>query len=131
MRSQTITITIAAPPALVYEYASNPINLTTWVPSFCHNIRYVDNAWTVESPMGEVVFEFVGRNQYGVLDHIVTLASGVEIYNPMRVVPNGLDSEVLFTLFQHEGMSDEQFEEDAELIRSDLEMLKHTLEGMW
>jgi hypothetical protein len=33
------------------------------------------------------------------LDHDVTLPSGETLSNPMRVVPNGTGSEVVFTLF--------------------------------
>jgi hypothetical protein len=43
------------------------------------------------------------RNHRGVLDHSVTLATGVEILNSMRVIPNGSESDVLFTLFQRPG----------------------------
>jgi hypothetical protein len=36
---------------------------------------------------------------------------------------------VLFTLFRHEGMSDKQFEEDAALVRSDLDTPRRILES--
>jgi hypothetical protein len=39
--------------------------------------------------MGRVGFAFAERNEYGVLDHEVTLPSGEVLYNPMRVVPDG------------------------------------------
>jgi len=38
---------------------------------------------------------------------------GVEVYVPIRVLPNGSGSTVLFTLFQLPGMSDEKYAEDA------------------
>jgi hypothetical protein len=63
------------------------------------------------------------------MDHAVTVASGETIVNPMRVVPNGTGSEVLFTVFQRPGMSDAQFYEDAALVQRDLETLKRVLEG--
>lgn len=75
-----------------------------------------------------MIFAFVEFNPYGVLDHTVTLASGIRLENPMRVILNGTGSELLFTLFQHEGMSDEQFEADAALVQSDLETLRRILE---
>jgi uncharacterized protein YndB with AHSA1/START domain len=128
MKSQTISVFIAAPSARVYEFASNPGNLPLWVPSFCKSVELVGGEWVVQSPTGRVVFTFVQPNDLGVLDHTVTLPSGLKLTNPMRVVPNADGSEVLFTLFQHEGMSDQQFQEDAELVLSDLHTLRRVLE---
>ena len=76
-----------------------------------------------------MIFSFVESNAYGVLDHTVTFASGLMLTNPMRVISNGKGSELLFTLFQQEGMSDQQFEVDASLVQSDLETLRRILEG--
>lgn len=75
-----------------------------------------------------MIFAFVPRNDLGVLDHTVTLSSGQKLTNYMRVIPNGAGSEVLFTLFQSEGMTDQQFEEDAALVLSDLQTLRRVLE---
>jgi hypothetical protein len=72
---------------------------------------------------------FVEQNNYGVLDHAVTVQPGIEIVNPMRVVPNGSGSEVMFTLFQLPGTSDEKFAEDAGLVERDLLTLKKALEA--
>jgi hypothetical protein len=41
-------------------------------------------------------FRFVKRNEFGVLDHYVNPAPGVEVYVPMRVLANGSGSEVIF-----------------------------------
>lgn len=128
MKSLTISVTIAAPAAQVYAYASNPANLPAWVPSFCKSAARVDGQWRVQSPGGTVAFAFVPPNDFGVLDHTVTFPSGETLTNPMRVVANGSASEVLFTLFQREGMSDEQFREDAALVRSDLDTLRRIIE---
>jgi hypothetical protein len=46
----------------------------------------------------------------------------------MRVVPNGDGSEVLFTLIQLPGVSDEQFQQDMDTIRADLNKLRTLLE---
>jgi hypothetical protein len=59
----------------------------------------------------------------------VTLESGAQILNPMRVVPNSSGSEVIFTLFQPPGMSDHKFDEDAGRVQRDLRTLKSVLEG--
>lgn len=72
---------------------------------------------------------FIPANKFGVLDHVVTLPDGQSILNPMRVVANGDGSEVMFTLFQISGMSDEQFANDSGMVESDLLMLKSVLES--
>jgi hypothetical protein len=79
--------------------------------------------------MGRVAFAFVPRNEYGVLDHDVTLPSGEVVYNPMRVIPDGRGCEVVFTLRRRPGMSDAEFGADAGAVAADLARLKRNLEG--
>ncbi len=45
--------------------------------------------------MGRVALAFVPRNDFGVLDHDVTLPSGETVYNPMRVIADGTGCEVV------------------------------------
>ncbi|HEY0663483.1 MAG TPA: SRPBCC family protein [Thiobacillaceae bacterium] len=129
MQSKTLSVTVAAPPERVYAFASNPANLPRWVPSFFRSIEQAGGEWVAQSPQGRVVVEFVHDNDLGVLDHTVTLPSGVRVTNPMRVIANGEGSEVLFTLIQHAGMSEQQFDEDAKLVASDLDALRRVLES--
>lgn len=75
-----------------------------------------------------MTIKFVGRNDFGVLDHTVTVKPGIEILNPMRVVPNGSGSEIIFTLFQSPGVSNEAFAKDAGMVEGDLRTLKTVLE---
>jgi len=128
MKSRTVSVSIAVAPAVVYEFASNPENFPQWAPSFCKSVEYVGGAWIVHSPDGPLIIEFVGHNRFGVLDHTVTLESGLKFYNPMRIIPNGSGSEVLFTLFQTSNMDEEKFVEDAKLVESDLRTLKRVIE---
>ncbi|MCI0504545.1 MAG: SRPBCC family protein [Gammaproteobacteria bacterium] len=129
MKSKTISVNIAETPDHVYEYASNPANLPAWVPSFCKSIEFVDGQWVVDSPFGPAVFAFADTNPYGVLDHTIAFSTGLTLMNPMRVVPNGSGSELLFTLFQHDGMTDQQFKDDEAQVLSDLETLRRLLEN--
>jgi hypothetical protein len=39
--------------------------------------------------MGRVTVTFAPRNDFGVLDHDVTLPSGETVYNPLRVISDG------------------------------------------
>ncbi len=127
--SKTITCTINRPADDVYEFVSNPKNLPRWVRSFCQSVRRIGDQWQMETPSGWLGIQFVSMNEFGVLDHVVTLPDGRSYLNPMRVVTNGVGSEVMFTLFQYPDMSDEQFEKDAAMVEADLRALKETLEG--
>jgi hypothetical protein len=83
----------------------------------------------MEAPFGKVRVRFAEPNAFGVMDHDVTLESGVTVHNPMRVMPNGEGSELLFTLIRQPGMSDEQFAKDQAAVQKDLHALKELLEG--
>ncbi len=50
--------------------------------------------------MGRVKVKFAEKNKFGVLDHAVTLPSGVKFYNPMRVFPNNDGRELIFTIYR-------------------------------
>jgi hypothetical protein len=72
---------------------------------------------------------FAGPNDLGVVDHYVSPAAGVEVYMPMRVLPNGPGSEVILTVFRLPDMSDEKYAEDACMVERDLRTLKKILEA--
>lgn len=129
-RSRTVSVAIDCPPDRVYAFASNPENIPMWITSFIESVRKTDSGWIIETSEGPMGFEFVPANEFGVLDHWVRPAPGVEILNPMRVIPNGAGSEVIFTLFQRPEMSDQQFAADAGMVERDLHTLKRVLEGM-
>ena len=59
----------------------------------------------------------------------MTLESGVTVHNPMRVVARpGGGSEVSFTPFRRNGVSDAEFGADARAVEKDLRALKALLE---
>jgi hypothetical protein len=62
--------------------------------------------------MGTVRVKFTETNKFGILDHDVTLPSGVKVSNPMRVFPNNDGSELVFTLYRRQDVSDQEFAED-------------------
>lgn len=126
---QHISVTIARAPAEVYEFASDPRNLTRWAAGLARSeVRQDGDAWVADSPLGKVRVKFASRNPFGVMDHDVTLESGVTVHNPMRVVPNGDGSEFTFTLIRRPGMSDAEFAQDKAAIEKDLKTLKDLLE---
>lgn len=126
---QHISVSINRRPSDVYEFASDPRNLPRWAAGLTRSdVKKEGDEWVADSPVGKVKIRFAKKNPYGVLDHDVTLESGVTVRNPMRVVPNGDGSEFIFTLIRQPGMSDEQFAEDKATVEKDLRTLKELLE---
>ncbi|WP_184949187.1 SRPBCC family protein [Paractinoplanes abujensis] len=113
----------------VYAYVSNPANVTTWAPGLGSSVEQVDGAWFVDSDgLGRVRVEFAPKNGFGVADHVVTLESGEQFLNPLRVVPYGEGSEIVFSVRRMPGVSDEDFARDTGLVAADLARLKDILE---
>jgi len=126
---QHISVSITRRPADVYEFASDPRNLPRWAAGLARTeVRRDADEWVADAPFGKVRVRFAPRNSFGVMDHDVTLESGVSVHNPMRVVPNGEGSEFVFTLIRRPGMSDGQFAQDKAAVENDLKTLKDLLE---
>lgn len=128
--SRHVSTHIDRPAGEVYAYASNPAHLPEWAHGLGDSVDRVDGQWVAQSsPMGRVVVAFAPENEFGVLDHDVTLPSGEVVYNPVRVIDDGAGSEVVFTLRRRPEMSDEEFRRDAETVGADLARLKRVVEG--
>jgi hypothetical protein len=128
--SRHISEWIDRPADEVYEYVVAPDNLPQWARGLGSSVEKIDDRWSVETPDGRVGFAFVRHNEYGVLDHYVTMPSGEVVYNPMRVIAaDERACEVVFTLRRPPGMSDDDFRADADAVAADLARLKQLLEG--
>lgn len=111
LQALAISVSIARPPREVYEFVREPANMRKWAAGLSANAN----------------FRFAPRNDYGVVDHTVSV-DGAEIYVPMRVVANGDGSELVFTVFRQPGMSDADLAADAAAVKRDLATLKRLLE---
>ncbi|TCR83985.1 SRPBCC family protein [Rhizobium sp. BK376] len=112
----------------VYDFASKPENMPLWASGLASGLEPDGEDWIATGVLGTVRVSFVPPNEFGVLDHTVTIESGLRVYNALRVVPNGDGCEVMFTLLRLPGMTDEQFAADAAHVRKDLEALKNLME---
>jgi len=128
LTSKTLSVSISCDPTTVYAFVSNGANLPRWATAFCKSVKPSKHDWLVETPQGPVTIRLAARNAFGVVDHDVIPASGLAVHVPMRIVPNGSGSEVLFTLFQMPEMSGQRFAEDVRLVQQDLATLKRVLE---
>ena len=127
-RSKHVSVSINRSVDDVYDFASNPENVPKWAAGLGGSIKNIKGDWIAESPMGTVKVQFVNKNEFGILDHHVTLPSGETVYNPMRVFPNHDGSELVFTVYQRPGVTAEMFADDAQAVTRDLETLKTMLE---
>lgn len=126
----TVSVSVADDPERVHAYVTDPQNLPEWAPRLALGVTPPHGGgdeWTVETTDGPVGLRFVPANPYGVADHRVRLPGGVEVVNPMRVLPNGDGSEVMFTLFRQPGTSDEAFARDRDAVVADLARLAEIL----
>ncbi|MBO0129717.1 SRPBCC family protein [Agrobacterium burrii] len=130
MQSRIIHLSVEKPWSHVYDFASDPQNMPLWATGLAGGLKPDGEDWIAQGgPLGEVRVNFAPANEFGVIDHVVTLPDGVKVYNALRVTPNGGGSEVSFTLLRLQGMTDEAFEQDARAITADLETLKSLLEA--
>jgi carbon monoxide dehydrogenase subunit G len=123
-RSEVVHTSILAPPQDVIAFLSDMNNWKTWAPWVRSVKRSSARDWTLETDAGQMKVRFVESNSLGVLDHEVTLASGVTVLNSMRVLANGSGSELVMVLFQSAGTSTEDFERDIQAVRDDLARIK-------
>jgi HAMP domain-containing protein len=131
MQVRHVSVSIARPADEVYRFAAKPENMPRWAAGLGKSFHpRPDGTWVAEGgPVGSATVRFVERNRFGVLDHDVTVPSGETVHNPIRVIPNGDGSEVVFTLFRQPGVSAAQFSKDASTVEQDLRTLKRLLEA--
>ena len=125
-----ISIGIDRPADEVYAFLAEPRNFPNWAEGLGHGFVHVEGmTWQAQTPMGPMRVLFSEPNRHGVLDHAVIPDDGPAMHNPMRVIRNDTGSEVVFTLFQREDMSDDDTARDAAMVARDLAALKALLEG--
>ena len=128
-RSAVVHISILAPPESVIAFLRDMKNWKMWAP-WVHSVtRSSGGNWKLETEAGPMKIRFVEPNSLGVLDHEVTVASGMVVLNSMRVVPNGDGSELVMVVFQSPGVSAEEFDRDVQAVTDDLARLKPAAEA--
>ncbi|MBB5573670.1 MULTISPECIES: SRPBCC family protein [Rhizobium] len=128
MTAKIVHISIDRPWKEVYGFAGRPENMPLWASGLASGLEQDGEDWVAKGILGTVRVSFAPRNEFGVIDHTVTIESGLKVQNALRVVPNGDGCEVMFTLLRLPGMTDEQFTADAAHIEKDLGTLKSLME---
>ena len=127
--SRTISTSIDRNWREVYEAFWQPQDFAKWASGLAQGqLTQRGDIWTARGPEGPIAIRFSPHNDFGVLDHVVETAPGVEIYVPLRIIANGGGADVQLTLFRQPGMSNERFAADAALVENDLQALKKLAE---
>jgi hypothetical protein len=129
-RAEVIHLSILAPPRQVIAFLVDVHNWMTWAPWIRSVSRSSARGWIFDTDAGPMNVRFVEQNTVGVLDHEVTLPSGVSVLNSMRVLANGSGSELMMVVFQSPATSTEEFERDVQAVRDDLTRIKKLSEAM-
>lgn len=128
MQARVVHIGIDRPWQSVYAFAADPQTMPRWASGLADGLTQESADWVAEGPLGAIRIRFSPDNEFGVIDHVVTMPSGQKVTNALRVIPNGDGAEVMFTLLRQPDMDDSQFAADAEWVMKDLKTLKALLE---
>lgn len=114
----------------VYAYASAPENMPRWASGLASGLRREGGDWIGDGgPLGDIRIRFAPPNDFGVIDHVVTLPDATSVHNALRVTPNHDGAEVAFTVLRQPGQDDAAFDADVAHVLKDLQALKALLEG--
>ncbi|MDI6027507.1 SRPBCC family protein [Corticibacterium sp. UT-5YL-CI-8] len=129
MTARIVHIGIERDWRAVYAFASRPENMPLWASGLASGLVRDGDAWIADGgPIGKVRVRFAPDNTFGVIDHTVTLETGLVVENALRVVSNGDGCEVMFTLLRQPDMDDAAFAADADHVAKDLAALKSLME---
>src|SRR4051812_31845377 len=99
MPARIIHVTIEKPWEAVFAFAHAPVNMPRWASGLASGLTSDGDSWLADGgPIGQVRVRFAEANEFGILDHTVTMEDGTVVANPLRVVANGTGAEVMFSL---------------------------------
>ena len=127
--SRTVSVSIFRDARETYEFIRDTSHLTEWATGLGAVTGHIGDVVQIDTPNGPGTLTFARPNDFGILDHTITLNGNVVTEVPMRVLPNGEGCEVLLTIFQPEDMTEREFSRDANWVKRDLESLRDALES--
>jgi uncharacterized protein YndB with AHSA1/START domain len=129
MRSDTQSVTVAAPAEDVFALMADPQALPRWAVGFAQAIRADGEAWVVTTGQGaEVKVRYRTDPGRGTIDLEMEPAPGVVKTAYARVIPNGEGADVVFTQQQAPGMPDDVFDANVAALGHELTVLKALVE---
>lgn len=129
MEAKAVHLSINRDWSAVYAFAAQPGNMARWASGLGSGLVRNGDDWLADGgPLGTVRVRFSPVNDFGVIDHIVHMPSGLKVHNAFRIVPNGDGAEAIFLVTRLPDQTSEQFEQDAAHVAKDLACLKAILE---
>jgi hypothetical protein len=129
MVTKHLGVAISKPFEQVYGFLKEPENFPKWASGLGDSlVAEAGGTWSIQTPAGTMQLRFTPANEFGILDHWLLSEEGDTIYVPLRALKHPSGTEVVLTLFQLEGMTEEEFECDAAWVAKDLRALKQLLE---
>jgi hypothetical protein len=127
---ETFGFAIARPVGEVYEFLLEPTNFPKWAFVGDVQMRHLGGRrWAVETSVGPRIIDFAERNDFGLLDHGILRSEGEAPHlTGMWVIENGAGTELVYTNFRREGMTDEEWSSVKTWIVTDLLALQSLLE---
>lgn len=124
MRSETLTTTLQAPAAEVFDYLSRIENLPDWATEFARELITVDGHKKVRNGLGELFITIRADQATGVIDMRAGPTLEEMALFPSRVValPDG-SSAYTFTMFQPPAMPDSLFKDQHASLAREFEQI--------
>ena len=133
METRTISTSIARPPREVATDLADPGRHPTWATEFFAGPgeELGEGVWRMKVPAmgGEALMRIDADIEAGIVDlYLAPLDSEFGTPLPVRVVPNGAGSDVLFSLARMPGQTAQEFQDGVESMERELANLKTRLE---
>jgi hypothetical protein len=126
-RSDTQSISIDAPPALVLALVGDPTRLPDWAPDFARAVRRDGDDWMIDTGSGELRIRVRVKHALGTVDFLAAgLPAGVEVGAFSRVIPNASGNEYTFTQFL---AREDDLEHRRAVVAAELETVRRLCEG--
>jgi len=129
MRTNTQSITIAAPPDEVFDFVADLEQLPSWAIGFAKGIRRENGTWLVRTGSGEELPIRLDTNREQRVVDFWFGPPGGEAPAATRVVANEDGAEYVFTMFQPPQMPDALFDAQVAELGRELTVLKARVES--
>jgi len=127
-RSDTCSVSISAPPEFAWSVLANVADWPRFSPFALAVTQTSETTYTVTGPQGDVALRSDFDKDRLLLDHIVTLSDGTEVFIPYRVTPNHRGSELIMTNVKSPGDTDDEYDEQLGWMRTELNGAKRYVE---
>ena len=124
MRTETRSITIAAPPATVLDYVGDAHTLPSWAPAFASVVAPEGDHWRVND---EFLIDVVVSPGVGTVDIVSAADPRRGVFT--RVLANGEGSEYLFTQFFPDGTPEDDIQRQVAVVEGELRSVREACEA--